>query len=111
MRKTISFFLFQKALSDDAVLFFPTFPYPAHLHYRVFYRFLNCGYLTIFNALGLPVTACPIGFTDKGLPVGIQIVANKCNDHMTIAVAKEFEKAFGGWVPPNKDGLNSIKTT
>ncbi|XP_072939461.1 fatty-acid amide hydrolase 2-B-like isoform X2 [Epargyreus clarus] len=102
---------FDKALSDNAVLFFPAFPYPAHLHYRVFYRFLNCGYLTIFNALGLPVTACPQGLTDKGLPVGIQIVANKYNDHLTIAVAKEFEKAFGGWVPPNKDILNSIKTT
>ncbi|XP_046963491.1 fatty-acid amide hydrolase 2-B-like isoform X2 [Vanessa cardui] len=101
---------FSEALSDDAVLLFPTFPYPAHLHYRIFYRFLNFGYLTIFNALGLPATACPIGLTDKGLPVGLQIVANKCNDHLTLAVAREFEKAFGGWTPPNKDLLNSIKT-
>ncbi|XP_053603765.1 fatty-acid amide hydrolase 2-B-like isoform X1 [Plodia interpunctella] len=100
---------FEKALSDDAVLLFPTFPYPAHKHYRIYYKFLNCGYLTIFNALGLPVTACPIELTPKGLPVGIQIVANKCNDHLTIAVAKEFEKAFGGWTPPNRDLLN-VKT-
>ncbi|XP_049870096.1 fatty-acid amide hydrolase 2-B-like isoform X2 [Pectinophora gossypiella] len=101
---------FQKALSNDAVLLFPTYPYPAHLHYRVYYRFLNCGYLTIFNALGLPVTACPIGLNSQGLPVGIQIVGNKCNDHLTIAVAKEFEKAFGGWVPPNQELINSVKT-
>lgn len=83
------------------MLFYPTFPYPAHEHYKIYYKFLNCSYLTIFNALGLPVTACPLGFTDSGLPVGMQIVSGKYNDHLTIAVAKEFEKAFGGWVPPN----------
>ncbi|XP_050562227.1 fatty-acid amide hydrolase 2-B isoform X2 [Spodoptera frugiperda] len=101
---------FEKVLSDDVVLLHPTFPTPAHLHYRIYYKFLNCGYLTMFNALGLPVTQCPIGLSRKGLPVGIQIAANKCNDHLTIAVAKEFEKAFGGWVPPNKELANSIKT-
>lgn len=66
--------------------------------------------MTIFNALGLPVTACPIDFNSKGLPVGIQIAANKNNDHLTIAVAREFEKAFGGWIPPNKDMLIDVKT-
>lgn len=99
------FYCFQDTLGDDGVLFFPTYPEPADLHYRVFYNFLNCGYLTTFNALGLPVTACPLGLTDKGLPVGFQIAANRCNDHLTIAVAREFEKAFGGWVPPNKDAV------
>ncbi|XP_073942908.1 fatty-acid amide hydrolase 2-B isoform X2 [Choristoneura fumiferana] len=94
---------FETALSDDGVLLYPAFPYPADLHYRVYYKFLNCGYLTIFNALGLPATSCPIGQTDKGLPVGLQLVANKANDHLTIAVAKEFERAFGGWTPPNKE--------
>uniref|UniRef100_A0A2A4J9E8 Amidase domain-containing protein n=1 Tax=Heliothis virescens TaxID=7102 RepID=A0A2A4J9E8_HELVI len=101
---------FDKVLADDVVLLHPTFPTPAHLHYRIYYKFLNSGYLTIFNALGLPVTQCPIGLTRKGLPVGIQIAANKCNDHLTIAVAKEFEKAFGGWIPPNKELANNIKT-
>ncbi|CAB3238942.1 unnamed protein product [Arctia plantaginis] len=101
---------FEKLLSGDAVLLHPTFPTPAHLHYRIYYKFLNCGYLTIFSALGLPVTQCPIGFSRDGLPVGLQIAANKCNDHLTIAVAKEFEKAFGGWVPPNKELLNNVKT-
>lgn len=96
---------FETILSDDAVLLFPTFPHPAHLHYRVYYKFLNCGYLTMFNALGLPVTACPIEMSKKGLPVGIQIAANRYKDHLTVAVAKEFEKAFGGWAAPNKDSV------
>jgi fatty acid amide hydrolase 2 len=100
----------QIALGDDAVLFYPTYPYTADLHYRTYYKFLNCSYLTIFNALGLPVTACPIDFTRKDLPVGIQIAGNKCCDHLTIAVAKEFEKAFGGWIPPNKSLLQNVKT-
>ncbi|CAK1546107.1 unnamed protein product [Leptosia nina] len=90
----------KKELSDDAVLLFPTYPEPAHLHYRVFYKVIDSGYLSIFNVLGLPSTNCPISLTDKGLPVGIQIVANKYQDHLTLAVAKQFERAFGGWVPP-----------
>ncbi|KAF9414484.1 hypothetical protein HW555_007621 [Spodoptera exigua] len=57
---------FEKILSDDVVLLHPTFPTPAHLHYRIYYKFLNCGYLTMFNALGLPVTQCPIGLSRKG---------------------------------------------
>lgn len=98
----------QKVLTEDAVLLYPTYPYTAHQHYRIFYKFLNFSYLTVFNALGLPATACPLGLTDSGLPVGIQIVANKCHDHLTFAVAREFEKAFGGWVPPNKDLVTVI---
>nr|CAH7720420.1 unnamed protein product [Callosobruchus chinensis] len=35
-----------------------------------------------------------------GLPVGIQVVAAPNQDRLCIAVAKELEKAFGGFVPP-----------
>ncbi|CAH2071464.1 unnamed protein product, partial [Iphiclides podalirius] len=92
---------FQKALKENAVLFYPTFPSAAHEHYKFLYKFLNISYLSVFNALGLPVTTCPLGFNEKGMPVGMQIVSARYNDHLTIAVAKELEKAFGGWVPTN----------
>lgn len=98
---------FNKVLTEDTVLLYPTYPHTAHLHYRIFYKFLNFSYLTAFNALGLPSTACPLGLTNKGMPVGIQIVANKGNDHLTFAVAREFEKAFGGWVPPNREVITA----
>lgn len=57
-------------------------------------------YMLIFNTIGLPVTNCPVGLTSEGLPVGLQIVANPALDRLTIGVAQEFEKIFGGWVPP-----------
>ena len=56
----------------------------------------------IFNVLGLPVTQCPLGLSSEGLPLGIQLVAASYNDHLTLAVARYLEKAFGGWVSPGK---------
>lgn len=56
----------------------------------------------IFNVLGLPVTQCPLGLSSDGLPLGIQLVAASYNDHLTLAVARYLEKAFGGWVSPGK---------
>lgn len=56
----------------------------------------------IFNVLGLPVTQCPLGLGSEGLPLGVQLVAAAYNDHLTLAVARYLEKAFGGWVLPGK---------
>lgn len=56
----------------------------------------------IFNVLGLPVTQCPLGLSSEGLPLGIQLVAASYNDHLTLAVARYLEKAFGGWVLPGQ---------
>lgn len=36
----------------------------------------------------------------------VQVVANAGNDHLTIAVAQEIEKAFGGWQQPPMTELN-----
>ncbi|RWR98397.1 hypothetical protein B4U79_13549 [Dinothrombium tinctorium] len=36
------------------------------------------------------------------MPLGVQVAAIEYNDHLTIAVAEEIEKVFGGWVPPFK---------
>ncbi|KAG8036967.1 hypothetical protein G9C98_004289 [Cotesia typhae] len=63
-------------------------------------RVCNVTYMMIFNAIGLPVTQCPIGFNKNGLPIGFQVVGNVGQDHLTIAVAREVERIFGGWKPP-----------
>ena len=36
-----------------------------------------------------------------GLPLGVQVGAARGQDHLSIAVALELERAFGGWVPPD----------
>lgn len=92
---------FQMLLGENGVFLYPTFPATAHNHYRIFHKLIDTSYLVIFNALGLPVTNAMIGLDGDGMPMGIQIVANPGNDHLTIHVAKELEKKFGGWVPPS----------
>jgi fatty acid amide hydrolase 2 len=57
-------------------------------------------YTAVFNVLELPVTQVPLGLDRHGLPLGVQVVARHGNDHLGIAVARELESAFGGWVPP-----------
>ena len=92
---------FQTLLGDNGVFLYPTFPTTAHHHYRIFHKLVDTSFLVIFNALGLPVTNAMIGMDRHGMPMGIQIVANPGNDHLTIHVAKELEKKFKGWVPPS----------
>lgn len=54
----------------------------------------------IINTLGLPVTQCPLGLGEEGLPLGVQVVAGKLQDHLTLDVALFLEKTFGGWRDP-----------
>ena len=49
---------------------------------------------------GLPATVAPIGLTDGGLPVGIQIVGPSLEDATTIDVAEKMAKVIGGFKPP-----------
>ena len=59
-------------------------------------------YYGLFNALGFPVTQCPMGLSDDSqLPTGVQIVANEKCDHLTIKVAEYFESNLTGWIQPS----------
>lgn len=44
-----------------------------------------------FNHAGVPALSLPCGVTDKGLPVGLQIVGPKGSDARLLAVATQFE--------------------
>jgi amidase len=48
----------------------------------------------------LPATIAPVGFTSKGLPVGVQIIGPQYGDHTCIAFARLLEQGFQGFVPP-----------
>jgi fatty acid amide hydrolase 2 len=86
-----------KMLGNDGVFIMATSPSEASWHGDSIRKLFNCGYLSIFNALGLPVTNCPIGMSRNGLPLGIQVVASPNLDRLTLSVAEEVERAFGGW--------------
>ncbi|XP_051165523.1 fatty-acid amide hydrolase 2-A isoform X2 [Leptopilina boulardi] len=92
-------------LGDDGVLICPTFSTSAFFHYEMLQNVYYSTFMTIFNSLGFPVTQCPMGLSENGLPIGLQIAAKPNCDHLTIAVAQEIERTFGGWqAPPSSEG-------
>ncbi|KAL1416352.1 hypothetical protein MTO96_028075 [Rhipicephalus appendiculatus] len=91
----------ESLLGSDGVLLLPTHPEPAPYHGVPTLRAFNFAYAGVFNVLGLPATACPVGLGARSrLPVGVQLVAARDNDRLTLALALEIEKAFGGWRDP-----------
>jgi amidase len=48
----------------------------------------------------LPSTAAPIGLSETGLPIGVQIVGPYLEDRTPIRFAELMEREFGGFVPP-----------
>lgn len=87
--------------SGEAIFLYPSHPEPAPFHYQTMLKPFNFAYTAIFNVVGLPVTQCPVGLSSMGTPLGVQVVAGKLQDHLTLAAACEIERAFGGWVPPS----------
>ncbi len=49
---------------------------------------------------GLPATAIPIGLSQEGLPVGVQIVGPWLEDRTPLKLAELIEREFGGFVRP-----------
>ena len=87
----------QNLLGSDGILLFPSYPYTAPPHHRSSLAPFNVSFCSIFNFMYLPVTQCPLGLDRKGLPLGIQIVAGRNNDKLSLSVAKQLEVEFGGW--------------
>jgi amidase len=54
----------------------------------------------VATSIGLPATIAPIGHSDSGLPIGVQIIGGHLDDLTTIAFAGQIERAFGGFTPP-----------
>ena len=54
----------------------------------------------IATSNGLPATTMPIGHSDSGLPIGVQIISGFLQDRTTIAFAEMVEREFGGFTPP-----------
>ena len=99
---------FKRELSDvigDGVLLHPPAPKVAPRHGGTVGRLWWIHPCLVFNLTGLPVTQVPLGLNDDGLPLGVQVAARRGSDHVTVAVAQELERVFGGWTPPPLAGL------
>jgi Asp-tRNA(Asn)/Glu-tRNA(Gln) amidotransferase A subunit family amidase len=58
-------------------------------------------YTEWFNLLGNPAAAIPVGRSNEGLPIGVQIVARPWEEELVLAVATELEAQFGAWQAPD----------
>lgn len=91
--------IIQEALEGDAILLIPTQPETPPHYLMTIPKYPSLGYTAIFNALGFPSTQVPVGLSD-GVPIGIQVVSRRFQDHLTIAGGVELDKVFGGWISP-----------
>jgi amidase len=84
----------------------PVAPGPAPLHNQApaegegakaeGYSWLN--YASTYSVAGLPVAVVPAG-EERGLPLGVQIVANPFRDDIALTAARRVESALGGFRP------------
>ncbi len=86
----------------DGVMLLPPMPRPAPPHGWTTFRPWAMGTMVPANLFGWPATQIPMGIGEEGLPLGVMAMAPMDQDHRTIAVALELERAFGGWVPPEQ---------
>jgi fatty acid amide hydrolase 2 len=89
-----------RATIGEGVLLHPPAPGVAPRHGRMVGRLWWIHPMIVFNLAAVPVTQVPLGLGERGLPLGVQVAAGPGRDHVSIAVALELERVFGGWVPP-----------
>jgi amidase len=82
----------------QVVPFDVTQPYVTHINDQPLPTYLDwmksCYQISV---TGLPAISVPCGFTDDGLPVGLQIVGRPFDDLGVLQLAHAFERATGFW--------------
>lgn len=87
----------EAAMGDNGVILFPPYSQPAPYHRQPWLHPFDFECTAIFNVMQFPVTVVPTGFSDKLLPVSVQVVASRRNDARTIQAAQVIEEELGGW--------------
>jgi len=75
--------------------------YPSHIDGQPlgdYIEWLKFSYLSTIT--GLPSVSVPVGFTDDGMPVGIQLIGPPHGEARLLAVARAVEQAVGGPLSP-----------
>jgi fatty acid amide hydrolase 2 len=87
-------------VGDRGVMLYPSFPRVAPRHMTPLLAPLQFAYTAIFNVMEMPSTQVPLGLGAGGLPLGVQVIAPRGSDHISIAVAMALETMLGGWKAP-----------
>lgn len=80
----------------DAIIC-PVAATPAKLLGHSFIEGHDFSYLNIYNLTGWPVLTVRCGSSEKGLPIGIQIVAKPWHDNVALMIGQRLETLLGGW--------------
>jgi Asp-tRNA(Asn)/Glu-tRNA(Gln) amidotransferase A subunit family amidase len=79
------------------LILWPVYPTPAPRHGFSWGPYGIPNYTPVFNVLGFPAVSVPVGWSEKSLPLGVQIVSQPDDDEGALAAAAVLEQAFGGW--------------
>lgn len=61
----------------------------------------NGAYTMPFNLSGHPAVVIPIGQTQDGLPIGMQIIGKRWREMELLAIAQKIDMAIGGFRSPS----------
>ena len=99
-----------RQMDDVPVLLSPVSSTPAFRHGEGNYN-PGTGYLDTMcfsqwlNLTGFPGASVPFGFSDEGLPIGVQIIGRPFEEELLLAVAEVLEQSRGPWQPPPTVGV------
>jgi aspartyl-tRNA(Asn)/glutamyl-tRNA(Gln) amidotransferase subunit A len=66
---------------------------PEHWGEHAWDFFPWCGFSYPFNLTWMPAATCPCGFSEAGLPIGLQIVGGRWQDFRVLQASRAFEQA------------------
>jgi amidase len=100
-----------KALTEWDAWLYPVAMTPAFTHRErgaairvdernVPYSMASGAYVVPFNLTGHPAVVIPIGQTQNGLPIGMQIVGKRWQDMELLAIAQEIDQVVGRFQRP-----------
>lgn len=99
---------FNEMLGNKSVLIVPTLPSVAYKHSEALTKAKDWVTVVLFNIMLCPTTHATFGLdNDNQMPFGFSIAAKPGLDRLTLAVAEEIEKRFGGWRPPTLPTTNN----
>ncbi len=68
---------------------------------KVPYQMANGAYVVPFNLTGHPIVVIPIGFTQDGLPIGMQIVGKRWKEMELLSIAEKLDEIVGSFRKPD----------
>jgi amidase len=97
-----------RQMRDTPVLLSPVSTSPAFRHGRGNYH-PGTGYRDTMrfsqwlNLTGFPGASVPVGVSNEGLPIAVQVIGRPFEDELVLAVAEAIEQARGPWQAPPFD--------